>query len=237
MAIKNNLGQPYLIQKEFQKASECFTKALSICKMTGDLRGESMSYCNIAMMYIVLNDMQKASIYLSASIKTLEKMRVSIGESEHYKIGFADQHNDPYRLMVVVLLKLGSIDLALSVSELGRARSLAERMATQYSTQHFPGFDPHRWIDHKNVVQKKSCTCLSFCFFSELLFYWILKANRKVTFKEMPLGSCLPADILPPGASIQDQLDALANQCYRKFSLLPGEQCEDRSLFLGDENF
>ena len=196
-----------------------------------------MSNCNIAIMYMVLNDMQKAFIYFSQSIKVLENMRVSIGESEYYKIGFADQHNGPYRLMVFVSLKLGSIDLALSVSELGRARSLAERMATQYSTQHFPGFDPHRWIDHKNVVRKKSCTCLSFCFFSELLFYWILKANRKVTFKEIPLRSCLPADIRPPGASIQDQLDTLASQCYREFSLLPGEQCEDRSLFLGDENF
>ena len=237
MTINNNLGLLYLIQKEFQKASEYFTKALSMCKIMGDLRGESKSYCNIAFTYVVLNDMPKAFKYLSASIETLEKMRLSIGESEYYKIGFADQHNFSYRLMVVVLLKLDCTDLALSVSELGRARSLAERRATQYSIQPLPGFDPHQWIDHKGVVQNKSFTCLSFCFFNENLFYWILKADRNVTYKEIPLRRCLPAEIQSPGASIQDQLDALASQCYREFSLLPGEQCEDRSLFLGDENF
>ena len=236
MTTNNNLGSLYLLQKEFEKASDCFTKALSICKKMRDLRGESISYCNIATLCFVRNDIPKAFWFLSASIKTLEKMLVSLGESEYDKIGFADQHSDPYRLMVVVLLKLGSIDQALSVSELGRARSLAERMETQYSTQPLPGFDPHQWIDHKNVVQTKSCTCLSFFFFSENLFYLILKANRKVTYKEISVRRCLPEDSRPPGASIQSQLENMASECYREFSLLPGELCEDRSLLLGDEH-
>ena len=234
MTINNNLGPLYLLQKEFKKASDCFYKALSICKKMTDLRGESISYCNIAFMYLVCNDIPKAFWYLSASIKTFEKMLVSLGESEYDKIDVANQHNDPYRLMVVVLLKLGSIDQALSVSELGRARSLAERMETQYSTQRLPGFDPHRWIDHKNVVQNKSSTCLSFFFYSEILFYWILKADRKVTYKGTSV--CLLGDSRPPGASIQSQLENLASECYREFSLLPTERCEYRSLLLGDEN-
>ena len=236
MTVNNSLGTLYLLQKEFKKASDCFTKALSICKKMRDLRGESISYCNIAFLCLVRHDIPKAFWYLSASIKTLEKMLVSLGESEYDKIGFADRHNHPYRLMVVVLLKLGSIDQALSVSELGRARSLAERMETQYSIQPLPGFDPHRWTDHKNVVQNKSCTCLSFFFFRENLFCWILKANRKVTYKEISVRRCLPADSRRPGASIQSQLENLVTECYGEFSLLPEERCEDRSLFLGGEN-
>ena len=195
-----------------------------------------MNCCNIAFVYVALDNMTQAFSYLSESITSLEKARVSIGESEYYKIGFAHQHDFPYRLMVVVLCKVGSFELAFEVAELERARSLADRMKTQYSSQPLAGFDPHRWIVHKNVVQNKSCICLSFCFFHENLFSWILKANRKVTFKEISVRSCLSTDSRPPGASIQCQLENLATECYREFSLLPEERCEDRSLFLGDEN-
>ena len=236
MTINNNLGILYLTQKEFQKALQFFTEALSICKAMGDLRGESMNYCNIAFIYVALDNMTQALLYLSESIKSLEKARVSIGESEYYKIGFAHQHDFPYRLMVVVLSKVGSVEIAFEVAELERARSLAERMKTQYSSQPLPGFDAHQWIDKKTVVQNKSCTCLSFCFFHENLFYWILKANRKVTFEEIPLRSRLSADALPPDVSIQDQLKTLTTNCYEDFSLLAGEQCEDRSLSLSDES-
>ena len=115
-----------MFQKEFKKASDCFSTALSISRTSKDLIGESRAYCNIALLCLARNDVPKAFSALSASIKLLEKTSVIHEESETLQIGFADRHNDPYRLMVVVLLKLGNIDQALSVSELGRARSLAQ---------------------------------------------------------------------------------------------------------------
>ena len=236
MAFNNNLGQIYLFQKELEKASDCFTKALSMAEVIKDSRAESLSYCNIAFVCLVRNDVPKAFWYLSASIKTLEKASVLHGESEDFQIGFADQHNDPYRLMVVVLLKLGNIDHALSVSELGRARSLAQRMETQYSAQPLPAFDPFQWIDHKNVVQDESCICLSFCFYMERLFFWILKANMRTACKEISASQWLSADNQPQRDSFQDKLKDLANKCYREFSLLSGERCEDRYLVLDDEH-
>ncbi|KAJ7326096.1 hypothetical protein OS493_027946 [Desmophyllum pertusum] len=90
-------------------------------------------------------------------------------------------------------------------------------------------FDPDRWIDFENIVRKKSCTCLSFSFFEEHLLSWILKANRKVMFREVETkGSS--TDILTQGLSILDWLEKLKFQL-----LLQGERCEDRSLFLWDE--
>ena len=236
MVINNNLGQLYLYQKEFKKASDCFSTALSISQTSKDLIGESCAYCNIALLCLVRNDVPKAFSALSASIKLLEKTSVIHGESETFQIGFADRHNDPYRLMVVVLLKLGNIDQALSVSELGRARSLAQRMETQYSAKPLPSFDPFQWVDPKDVVRKKSYTCLSFCFYAGYVFYWVLKANMKITCKEMSSRQWLSADSQPQRDFFQDKLKDLANKCYREFSLLSGERCEDRYLVLHDEH-
>ena len=236
MVINSNLGQLYLCQKEFKKASDCFSTALSISQTSKDLIGESCAYCNIALLCLVRNDVPKAFSALSASIKLLEKTSVIHGESETFQIGFADRHNDPYRLMVVVLLKLGNIDQALSVSELGRARSLAQRMETQYSAKPLPSFDPFQWIDPKDVVRKKSYTCLSFCFYAGYVFYWVLKANMKTICKEMSSRQWLSADSQPQRDFFQDKLKDLANKCYREFSLLSGERCEDRYLVLHDEH-
>ena len=236
MVINSNLGQLYLYQKEFKKASDCFSTALSISRTSKDLIVESRTYCDIAMLCLTRNDVPKAFSALSASIKVLEKMSVIHGESETFQIGFADRHNDPYRLMVVVLLKLGNIDQALSVSELGRARSLAQQMETQYSAKPLPSFDPFQWIDPKDVVRKKPYTCLSFCFYAGYVFYWVLKANMKTICKEMSSRQWLSADSQPQRDFFQDKLKDLANKCYREFSLLSGERCEDRYLVLHDEH-
>ena len=172
MTMNNNLGTLHLLQKEFQKALDCSKKALAICEQMGDLHAKSISYCNIAVVYMVRQDIPQALSFLSAGIKILEEMRPSIGESEYYKIGFADKNADPYRLMATVLLKLGCANTALSITELARGRSLAELLATQYSCQHLIGFDPNQWTDFGNFIQEKSCTCLSFWFVYGSLYCW-----------------------------------------------------------------
>ena len=134
--------------------------------------------------------------------------------------------------MVLVLLLLECVPIALTISELARARALAEVMAQQYSSHDLPGFNPNRYIDFGNVIQRKSCTGLSFWFVHEHLLCWALKTDKV----EAVPNKGLTTDITPQGAPIQQWLETLADQCYRKFVLLQGEQCEDRSLFLWDKD-
>ncbi|XP_020601587.1 tetratricopeptide repeat protein 28-like, partial [Orbicella faveolata] len=233
MTTNNNLGSLHLSENEFHKGSECFKRAVRISEQMGDVKGKIRSYCNLAVVYVVsAQDMPKALKYLSASIKALEEMRVLVGESEYYKIGLADENAAPYRLMVTVLLKLECIEMALNVSELERARSLAESMATKYSIEQLPGFNPNRWVEFGNFIQRKSCTGLSFYFVHENLLCWVLKTGKV----EVVTNKGLTTDIRPQGESIQRWLETLAHQTYRDFLLLQGERCEDRSLFLWDDD-
>ncbi|KAL9986579.1 hypothetical protein ACROYT_G000747, partial [Oculina patagonica] len=228
MTMNSNLGSFHLSQNELQKALEFFKTALQICEQMGDVHGKSMAYCNIALVYMVSQDNPKALSYLSASIKNLEEMRISIGESEHFKMGFADKNDAPYRLMVLVLLKLKCVNTALSISELARARSLAEVMATQYSCRILPGFAPNRLFDFTNVIQKKSCKCLPFWFVHKRLFCWILRFGREVMLKELVTST--GHKTVSQDVPVQSWIDTLASQGIRMFSDLLGEHCEDRSL-------
>ena len=232
MNMNQALGATHLSQNEFQKALSCFKRALQICEQLGDVRAKSVTYCNIAAVYLLYQDMPKAFSNLSKSIKCLEQMRVLVGESEYYKIGFADENDAPYRLMVSVLLKLERIEMALNILELSRARSLAESMATQYSVEPLPGFNPNRWIQFGNVIQKNSCTGLSFCFIHKILFCWVLKTGKV----EVATSKGLTTDNRPKGTSIHPWLETLLDQTYKNVLLFQGERCEDRSLFLWDED-
>ena len=232
MVMNQNLGTLHLSHNEFQDALRCFKRALEICEQMGDVRAKSVNYCYIAIVYFLYQDIPKALSYLSKSIKCLEKMRISVGEDEYYKIGFADENTGPYRLMVSVLLVLECVSMALNISELARARSLADMMAQQYSSHDLPEFNPNGWINFENVIQRKSCTGLSFFFVHENLFCWVLKTGKV----EVVTNKGLKTEITPQGASIQHWLEALADQSYRNFLLLQGERCEDRSLFLFDED-
>ena len=232
MTTNSNLGSLHLFDNEFQKSSAYYERALQISEQMGDLQGKMMSYCNLAGVHLVSGqDMPKTLNYLSASIKSLEEMRLLVGESEYYKMGLADENGAPYRLMVSVLLLLECVEMALNISELSRARSLAESMATQYSVE-LPGFNPDRWIDFGNVIQTKSCTGLSFWFIHQYLLCWVLKTGKV----EVVTKKGLTTDIRPQGAAIQRWLESLADQSYRNFLLLQGERCEDRSLFLSGGN-
>ena len=164
VTTNSNLGSLYFFDNKFQKASRYFKRALRISEQIGDVQGKMNSYCHLAVIYMVSGqDLPETVKYLSACIKSLEEMRLLVGESEYYKIALADENAAPYRLMVTVVLKLGHTEMALSISELARARSLAESLAIQYSVEHLPGFNPNRWIEFGNVIQRKSCTGLLFC--------------------------------------------------------------------------
>ncbi|PFX17855.1 Tetratricopeptide repeat protein 28 [Stylophora pistillata] len=228
----HSLGSCYVYQNDLQKATMSFQQALSCYEMIEDLRGTSVCCCNIASVYFLTNELENVWLYLRKSIKAFEEAQTSIGESEYYKIGFVDKHDGPYQLMVTTLMTLGNFNQALSVVELVRARSLAELMVERYSAPPLPDLDSSQLTDFHHFVRDKNKSCLSFCFVQgDLLFCWCLRAKRETMVRAVKTED-FPVNIRPQGMSTQDWVKNLADQCYRQFSLLPDEQCEDRLLFL-----
>ena len=229
--ILNSLGNCYFDQKDMKKAMMFFKQALSCCEKIEDLRGTSICCCSIACVYHLTLDPENFWWYLERSIKALEETQKSIGESEYYKIGFADKHDRPYKLMVTTLITLKKFDLALSIVELVRARSLAELMVKRYSAPPLPDLDSSQLTFFHHTVRDKDKSCLSFYFAQGNLFSWILRANQETMLKADKTEDFLENIQRQGSRSTQDWVENLANQCYRQFLLLPGEQCEDRSLF------
>ena len=224
MAIYNNLGTSYLLQNA-DKAQECFKEALRITEEIGDMKGQSAALGNLAALYISQENFEKAFLYCTKCISILEGMHKSVGDSERYKIAFANREDGAYRFMARLFCMLKDFHMALSVLELGRARRLAELMVKQYLPDDVPDFHRLGLFNFQSVVQKSYCTCLSFLHYPGYTLIWILKSNelrsRKVLTETIP--AC-------QDKTVENWIDTLASHCFRMFPDLVYEECEDRSL-------
>ena len=231
VVINNNMGNSYLLQWNDREAEGCLNKALSIAEEIGDLEGKSTVLVHLAVLCISRGNIEEAFSHLLRSVKIIEDMRGSLGDSERYQIAFADKTVGHYRLMATILCSMKEINLALSVSELGRARTLAELMAKQYSMNNLPGLDKINLFDFRGMGKKNSCLCLSYLSFETYLLVWISKPCGNLVFRQVPLTENGSQDV---HKRVPDRkwFGSAGDHLFFIFKDIRQQQCEDRSLSL-----
>jgi len=115
-------------------AEEYLETALSTTKDIGNAETEFSCYCrrhcNLKSTKLSQRNFEGAFSLLFRSIEKSEKMRGYLQGSDQMKISFADEHVFPYQQLSVLFCDAGDPEDALNVAELGRARALADLMAT-----------------------------------------------------------------------------------------------------------
>ncbi|XP_015768960.1 PREDICTED: tetratricopeptide repeat protein 28-like isoform X2 [Acropora digitifera] len=231
VVINNNMGTSYLLQWNYREAEGCLNKALSIAEEIRDLEGKSTVLAHLAALCISRGNNEEAFSHLLSSVKIIDDMRGSLGDNERYQIAFANKTVDFYRLMATTLCSMKETNLALSVSELGRARTLAELMAKQYSMKNLPGLDKINLLDFRGMGKKHSCLCLSYLSFEAYLLVWISKPCGNLVFKQIPLTADGSQDVYK---RVLDRkwIGSAGDHTFFLFEDLRLQQCEDRSLSL-----
>ncbi|XP_044184674.1 tetratricopeptide repeat protein 28-like isoform X2 [Acropora millepora] len=231
VATKSNMGASYLLQGNYIEAEECLNKALSIAEEIGDLESKSAILSHLAVLCISRGNTEEAFLHLLNSVKIIEDMRGSLGDSERYQIAFAEKTVGLYRLMATILCNMKEIKLALSVSELGRARTLAELMAKQYSVKNLPGLHKIKLLDFHGMGKKNSCLFLSYLSFKDHLLVWISKPCGDLVFRQIELKRDGSQDV---HKDVVDRkwIGSAGDHTFFLFEDLRLQQCEDRSLSL-----
>ena len=231
VVTNSDMGLSYLLRGNYREAEGCLNKALSIAEEIGDLESKSAVLVNLAALCMSRGNNEEAFSYLLSGVKIIEDMRGSLGDSERYQIAFADKTVGHYRLMAVILCCMKKSKLALSVSELGRARTLAELMAKQYSVKNLPGLDKITLLDFHGMGMKNSCLFLSYLSFEAHLLVWISKPNGNLVCKQIPLTGDGSQDV---HKDVPDRkwIGSAADYTFFLFEDLRLQQCEDRSLSL-----
>jgi len=169
---------------------------------------------------------QEAISYFLSGIEKCEEMRGSLRDNDQFKISFSDRNIRSYRDLSALLCETGNPTEALYVSELSRARALADLMSAQYSqypVENQISADPRTWDGLESTVAKicnRTCLCVSY--HSDSIYLWILKAGGVTHFQEIEVNDLIA------GEGLSQQVDDFFD--FRSFGVLPDEICEDRSL-------
>ena len=226
-----SLGKVFQSDGGHDVAEEYLKKALSIAENIGNAEIEFSCHYNLTLSKLVEGNFQEAISLLFRSIEKSEKMRGFLQDSDEIKVSFADMHVFPYQKLSELFCKTGNPKDALNIAELGRARALADLMATQYSVETLISADPQSWTVVENVMNKESnCTCLYISYFRQTVFLWILKTSGVIQFRKLKVDKKILHTRLTKVAEDLDECFAIMAESFGNFGNLPVELCEDRSL-------
>ncbi|KAL9951597.1 hypothetical protein ACROYT_G044285 [Oculina patagonica] len=226
-SIYEMLGALFQHLGEYVKAEEYHKRALVISEEVGDVKTQSTCLHNLGRVMVLARKFQDALSYLLLCIQKCEDLRVSLRDNDQLKISFSHEHAYPYWTVTAFLCFTGNHNKALYVSELRRARALADLISAHYSVENPISANPQSWVGIKSVMDKESmCTCLIyFSYFVQRIFLWIFKTRTAVHFRTVNGEEMIVRERLI------ESLDAFfASERFRSFDILPGEHCEDRSL-------
>ncbi|XP_078353764.1 tetratricopeptide repeat protein 28-like [Oculina patagonica] len=137
----------------------------------------------------------------------------------------------PYELLSGLFCDAGIPNTALYVVELGRARALADLMASQYFAEKHISVNPQSWTGIENIMTKESnCTCLYISYHAQKLFLWILRTSGVISFREMTVDEKTLYKRLEKPAENFDEFFAIMAKNFRTFGILPEGVSEDRSI-------
>ena len=225
------LGGLYWSRNECVMAEEYLKKALSRSKEIGDGKMEFHCYMLLALTKLSEQKVEEAFSYLKQSTGKFEQLRGLLGDSDRFKISFADMNASPYQQLSSLLCDVGNPRGALYAAELGRARALADLMATQYSAEPTISADPQSWTGIENVIRQESNhVCLYISYSGQKVFLWILKKSGAVSLRNFKVDKKTLHTRLGKVARHLNDFFAIMAESFRTFGILPEELCEDRSF-------
>ena len=218
------LGYFFFAQSEDDRAEEYINKALALSEEIGAIKGQFESLTLIALIRMKEGKIQEAISCFLSGIEKCEKIRGSLRDNDQFKISFSDHNIGPYRDLSMLLCQMGNPTKALYVSELSRARALADLRSARYSVENQISANPRTWAGLLEGIVAKECnrTCLYVSYHSDSIYLWILKAGRVADFQKIKGNDLISRE------GVSQHLDEFFN--FRSFGVLPEELCEDRSL-------
>ena len=217
------LGRLLFAQSDYDTTEECIKKALALSDKTGDITTQMSSLSWMATLRTRQGKIQEAMSCLRSGIDKCEKMRGSLRENEQMKISILDHNIFCYRNLCNLLCETGNPTEALYVSELSKARALADLLSAQYSLENQISTDSGAWSELEDMVGKVfNRTCLYVSYYSGKIYLWIIKAGGVTDFQVIKGNELLARE----GSS--QRLEQFFD--FRSFGILPEEICEDQSL-------
>ena len=213
-----NLGNLCRVSQNLTQSQEFARKALEMSYEIGDIELQFSSHLDIALNTLLAGeDITVVVRNLYGSIEKCEEMHDFLRGKDQFKISFFDEHASPYSLLCWLFINARSYYEALYIAELGRSRALADILSDKYSVKKEISVNPQSWTGIENIMDTNAfSSCLYISCFVDHMYFWILKPNKTVVFRQ---------------TSLKGSADKVfQNQAFGGSQVVRQEQCEDRSM-------
>ncbi len=192
-----NIGEVYRSLGQYSKALEYLQQSLAIRRMIGDRDGEGGTLTNMGATFLEQKKPALAETSLRAAITIWEAIRGSKnnsgeGLSDREKVSFADRVANTYKLLQKALIQQNKPQAALEIAERGRARALAELLASKIATTNAASSQAIRQAPSLSKIQQiaktKQATLVQYSIIDDgLIYIWVIKPNDEIIFKQSKL--------------------------------------------------
>ena len=220
------LGHVLFKDGEYDKAEDHFYNSLAICESIGHISGHFQSLQALACTKLKEGKNQEAKSYLLTAIEKCEKMRGFLRDNDHWKISFMDNNISSYHNFCRLLCETGNPKQALYVSELGKARGLADLMSAQYSAKNQVSATYQTWSGIESIMNReRNCSCLYVSYSLDKMYFWILDRSGRTKFRDIK-----GKEYIAYEGRVKN-LDAFfATKNFRSFGMSTTELRKDESL-------
>lgn len=197
----NNLGTVELYLSNFSAWEKLLQEALMIYRELGDKPGETSVLHNLGSLYTNTKDYDRGEKYLFAAINLQDSLRPGLTDSQ--KISFSEQHKLSYQLLQKVLVIQNKPEMALEISERGRARAFVELLAQRVTENPDSALNiPAPNLEKiRQIAAEQNATLVQYSqvhgnlynfnmdkFWEESeLYIWVIEPSGKVTFRRRDL--------------------------------------------------
>jgi CHAT domain-containing protein len=124
-----NLGVEHDELGQSAEAIAFYRQALQLSQSLGDRATEGLILNNLGNTLYKTGQLTEAEQVLQAGLQAWEGIRASLGTRDRHKVSLFDQQARTYRLLQRVLVAQNKPELALEITERGRARAFAELLS------------------------------------------------------------------------------------------------------------
>ena len=195
--ILNNIGNDYSAIGEAEKSLGYYRKATEIARNINYLEIQGIALTNQGKALYKLDRLAAAEVPLRAAISIWESLRAGLVDRD--KISLQDRIKGTYDLLQKVLIEQNKFQAALEIAERGRARVLAELLASKIPTINSATSQKIRQAPNLSKIQEiaraQKATLVEYSTIDDRILIWVIKPTGKITFHQTKL---------PPKTTLKD---------------------------------
>ena len=199
--ILNNIGNDYAAIGEAEKSLGYYRKATEIARNIDYLDIQGIALTNQGKALYKLDRLAAAEVPLREAIKIWESLRAGLIDRD--KISLQDRIKFTYDLLQKVLIEQNKFQAALEIAERGRARVLAELLASKIPTINSATSQKIRQAPNLSKIQEiaraQKATLVEYSTIDDRILIWVIKPTGKITFHQTKL---------PPKTALTDLIVA-----------------------------